>query len=265
MKSQDPHKHQEPAVPVDELIEKTRTRRLLVRRPKTSFQGMPLRDVRLKLSQPPGLEGAEEVLEKNLARQMHRDYTGMDWWERTWEFSQVWDHVRRRRLALLSSSFDQFRPRWKDPAWDDFNQGRRQADAHGARYEPWIRAVFKSMPGQDVPPSRLHGEAAIRAYSKYAPPDEPTAAPQPAPDEPLADQVAEILAMAEDIYGDDPLAGVKLIRESIQMGVLPPEAVDTLPQRLRFAYHQEYLKQDGAGAMRPPAPAVGVDLPKIII
>lgn len=252
-------------VPVEELIKKTRTRRLTVRKPQKVVTGMPLRDADLVLSRPPALEGPEKVLERNLGQQMHREYAEMPWWERTWEFSQMWDHARRRYRAQLKSYFHKFAPRWQDPAWEDFNQGRRQADAHGARYEQWIKAVFTSMPDKEVLPSRLHGEPAIRAYDKYGPGKEAAAASTPSEDAPLADQVAEILAMAENIYGDDYRAGAKLIKESIEMGVLPPAAVETLPQRLRFAYEQEYRKGGHMFPKPSSTPVAKVTAPKVII
>lgn len=212
--------------------------RLRVRRPPKMSTSLPLREIQLHSVPPPPLEPAEKVMEKGLAESLNWVYQGTLWYQRTWELSQIWDQVRRRRLGWLKSSFTEFQPRWMDRSWDDFNQARRQADAQGARYEDWVQAVFATTHAKDATPQRLHGDSAAKAFARYQPTMD-IAAPRKTPGgPPLQEQVAQIVKMAENVYGDDPLAGAKLIKDSIEMGVLPKGALERLPRHLRMAYEQ---------------------------
>ena len=239
------------------------SKRLRVRRPEKTSTSLPLREIPLHTVPPPPLEPAEKVMEKGLAESLNWVYQGTPWYQRTWELSQIWDQVRRWRLGRLGSSFTESQPRWMDPSWDDFNQARQQADAQGARYEDWVQAVFATTHAKDATPRRLHGDAAARAFAKHQPtmdiarPHEPPGGP------PLLEQVDQIVKMAENVYGDDPLAGAKLIKDSIEMGVLPANALERLPRHLRMAYEQ---LTDSLPSDQPrQAPAPVAPSPKMIV
>lgn len=229
---------------------------LRVRRPQPMGDSLPLREYHLSTSKPPPLSAAESLLEKNLAERMDPAYQGQAWYERTWEFSQIWDNARRRLIPTFRSFFRDFGPRWQQTGWADFNQGRRQADAMGARYEDWVEAIFSVIPPKRVDPDKLHGDKVLEAYKKAHPeagalPEQDLAAISTEPT--LEDRVREILGMADKVYTDDPNAGQKLVQDSIDMGVLPAEAMDLVPAPKTPA------------ARRSTARPSGMPRPKVII
>ena len=195
--------------------------------------------------QPPALSPAEKALEAKLAQRVHPDYRGMPWYQRTREFSNEWDRIRRRRLGLLVTSFDNFAPRWQRDDWYDFNLARRQADARGASYIDWIEAQFqKTEEGQDVPPQKLHGEDAISAYHEYRGEDsdrDSNLGPAPYTSETFdpqnsdhvvhaQEQIAEITRLAKEIFGDDPQGPVQLLGQAVLSGTLPRQALELTPR-----------------------------------
>ena len=195
----------------------------------------------------PPLGPAEAALERRLEQTLHPRYRGMPWYRRTWELSNEWDRARRRQLGLFSTAFDSFRPRWERPDWDDFNQARRQADAHGALYSDWVQAQFERLAAQgedDVPPSQLHGQEAIAAWQERFGGEEGEAAPLgPAPytaesfrlDDPrhvaYAERlIREIEDLAQRVLGGGEDTVVRLLEEAVSAGNLPVPALDLAPR-----------------------------------
>lgn len=197
--------------------------------------------------EPPPLSPAEVTLEERLRSTALKDYRDRRWFERTREFSEIWDRARRRRLGLLGTYFSSFKPRWECPEWAEFNLGRRQADARGANYDQWIRAQFQRLQEQgreDVLPGDLHGEEAIRAYQASLPAEAqqvPELGPPPFtaqsfdinnPEhvtyaEAMLDQLADLAA---SVYGDDPQGPVALAVEAVKRGNLPVAALELRPE-----------------------------------
>lgn len=226
------------------------------------------------VQQPPGLSQAEITLEERLLDTLGKDYRGRRWFERTREFSEIWDRSRRRHLGLLGTFFSNFRPRWDYPEWDDFNLGRRQADARGASYDDWIRAQFEravDQGGADIMPEQLHGEEAIRAYQATLPAGQQQ--PQdlgPPPftahtfdisdpahvtyAEAMLDQLTELAA---SVYGEDPQGPISLAVEAVRRGNLPLAALDLRPEwKARVL---AVLAHSQVPAQAPmPAPAYGM-------
>ncbi len=236
--------------------------------------------------QPPALGPAEKALEAKLAQRVHPDYRGLAWYQRTREFSNEWDRIRRRRLGLLVTTFDSFSPRWEREDWYDFNLGRRQADARGASYIDWIEAQFLRKEGQDVSPPELHGEEAIAAYHDYRGGDSDQGAkPGPAPytsdsfdpRDPdhvvyAQEQIAEITRLAKEVFGDDPQGPVQLLAQAVISGSLPRQALELTPRFkdkvLAFIEQQESRDQGQPHTPQPAQPGGVANLapaPKFII
>ena len=196
--------------------------------------------------QPPRLSPAEATLEEKLLLTAHADYRNVIWWQRTRDLSEIWDRARRRHLGLLNTYFTSFKPRWEYPEWEDFNLARRQADARGASYVDWVRAQFElaTQQGQDdVLPSKLHGEAAIRAYldskvEELGPRVDLNEVPYTLEtfdlNEPAHVAYAEALLdqlqnLSLRVYGEDPVGPVNLLVEAVLRGNLPLEALRLRP------------------------------------
>ncbi len=199
------------------------------------------------VQEPPPLSQAEITLEERLLETLRKEYRGRRWFERTREFSEIWDRARRRHLGLLGTFFSNFRPRWDYPEWEDFNLGRRQADARGASYDDWIKAQFDrviSAGGDDVMPEELNGDDAIRAYQSGLSTDQQQ--PQelgPPPftvqtfdindtahvtyAESMLDQLSDLAA---SVYGEDPQGPISLAVEAVKRGNLPVAALDLRPE-----------------------------------
>ncbi|MCB2227275.1 MAG: helix-turn-helix domain-containing protein [Desulfarculaceae bacterium] len=198
--------------------------------------------------QPPRLSPVEATLEEKLLLTARADYRNIIWWQRTRDLSEIWDRARRRQLGLLNTYFTSFKPRWEYPEWEDFNLARRQADARGASYGDWIEAQFDQATREgvnDVLPSQLHGEKAIKAYTGSE-----SGQMQPAVDlsrppydtldafdlnEPSHVSYASALLdqlknLSRSVYGDDPLGPVNLLVEAVLRGNLPLEALKLQPE-----------------------------------
>lgn len=199
-------------------------------------------------STPPPLSPAEEALEQRLSATAHPDYQHLPWYQRTREFSNEWDQQRRRRLGVLTTYFSSFTPRWERPDWHHFNQGRRQADARGARYQDWIAAQFQRLAPDgvgEVWPKDLHGKEAAQAYEgsrspqagggkrRLGPPPYTVdsfnlANPEHAA---YAEQVLEEMAeLGESIYGDPDEGAIRLLIQAICSRSFPPAALDLNPR-----------------------------------
>ncbi len=117
------------------------------------------------------LSPLQQALEAELKAICHPYYRGQSWRERTLEFCQAFDLVRRSRLYLLHTFFQQLSPRWEHPAWPLFDRARRQADALAADYREWVEAQFDRVRGQgrrDLSPADLQGRAAARGFRQRA-------------------------------------------------------------------------------------------------
>ncbi len=233
---------------------------------------------------PPQLGPAEKALEAKLAQRVHPHYRGLAWYQRTREFSNEWDRIRRRRLGLLATSFDDFAPRWQRKDWYDFNLARRQADARGASYIEWIEAQFARKQGRDVAPAELHGEEAIAAYHQYRGEeggrDEAKVGPAPYTSESFdprdpdhvvhaQEQIAEITRLAREVFGDDPQGPVQLLAQAVNTGTLPRPALEFTPRFkdkvLASLDQQDPQEQDSPETPRPGTRANLAPAPKFII
>lgn len=199
------------------------------------------------LPQPPRLGPVEATLEEKLLLTARANYRNIGWWQRTRELSEIWDRARRRHLGLLTTFFTSFRPRWEYPEWEDFNLARRQADARGADYGAWVEAQYQralSEGREDLAPSRLHGEKAIRAYQESLPAQQQVSPVLGAPpftldsfdlNDPAHVAYAEALLdqldhLAQRVYGDDPVGPVNLLVEAVWRGNLPLAALCLRPE-----------------------------------
>ncbi len=118
---------------------------------------------------PPPLSPGQEALEESLEEVCHPRYRGLSWLERTLEFCQAFDLVRRTRLYLLHTFFQQLGPRWRHPDWPLLNRARRQADALGADYQLWVDVQFERLLGQgrsEPSPADLQGQVAAQDFLK---------------------------------------------------------------------------------------------------
>ncbi|MCF8034786.1 MAG: helix-turn-helix domain-containing protein [Desulfarculaceae bacterium] len=198
---------------------------------------------------PPQLTPAEATLEEKLLLTARADYRNIIWWQRTRDLSEIWDRARRRQLGLLNTYFTSFRPRWEYSEWEDFNLARRQADARGASYGDWIEAQFEKATQEgrnDVQPSELHGDKAIKAYlgsDSCVMEGQPMDLSQPPYDSldafdlddpahvayatALLDQLKHL---SKSVYGSDPLGPVNLLVEAVLRGNLPMEALALQPE-----------------------------------
>ena len=216
---------------------------------------------------PPPLSPAEEALEQRLAATVHPDYQHLPWYQRTREFSNEWDQQRRRRLGVLTTYFSSFTPRWERPDWYHFNQGRRQADARGARYQDWIAAQFQRLAPDgngEVWPKDLHGKEAAQAYENSRNPQagggKRRLGPPPytvdsfslsnpehvAYAEQLLEEMAEL---GENIYGDPDEGAVRLLVQAICSQKFPPAALDLAPR-----WKQKVLAELGSRRQNGAAP-----------
>lgn len=218
----------------------------------------------------PALNAAEAALEQRLDGRANPLYKGMPWYARSREFSAEWDRMRRRRLGILVTSFDSFRPRWEHPSWEAFNLGRRQADAAGADYTDWVRIQWERVRAEGrrgLEPDDLAGEAAQAAYRK-AHGDERGARPVrgQAPytaktfrlDNPdhvsyVEDLLEEIEALSANVFPDDKQAPVRLLAQAIASGSIPVAACDLRPS-LKPAVME--LLSGGSQKQRPAISAV---------
>lgn len=208
-------------------------------------ESLPLR-FRAEATEPPVLNTAETALEQRLEQSCHSEHRQAPWWQRSKDFSDVWDRVRRWRQGSLSTAFTSFGPRWQHPDWADFNRARRQADARGARYLDWVEAQFDRLNNQ-VAPADLHGDEAIAAWQNRVrqnggaasgggelppPPYTPESFNVHNPDHAAyAEEVMEqICSLARRVYGDDSDGPVRLLSQAVQSGNLPLAALDLRPQ-----------------------------------
>jgi len=227
--------------------------------------------------EPPELSAADAQLERELGQSALQDYQDLRWHERTQEFMDIWDRARRRNLGLLGTFFTSFRPRWKYPQWEDFNQARRAADARGASYEQWVKAQFLrlSQDGQvEVQPSDLHGDEALAAYQASLAPARRQADLGPAPfvgqafdagdpshlshAEAMLEQLAELAA---SVYGDDPRGPAILAVEAVKRGNLPLAALDLRPDwkaQVLECLSPSLAAPQAAPPRQAPAPAAPV-------
>ncbi len=240
-------------------------------------ESLPLR-FRAETTEPPALNTAESVLEERLAQTCNSEHRQATWWQRSKDFSDVWDRVRRWRLGSLSTAFTSFGPRWQHPDWSDFNRARRQADARGARYLDWVEAQFDRLNNQ-VAPADLHGEEAIAAWKNRMrhiggaaqgggelppPPYTPESFNVHNPEHAAyAEEVMEqICSLAQRVFGEDSDGPVRLLSQAVQSGNLPLAALELRPQwrdsvisALRpqgpSASGGQALMVAGAGGMRP--------------
>ncbi|MBI5521403.1 MAG: hypothetical protein HY910_02155 [Desulfarculus sp.] len=225
----------------------------------------------------PALGAAEEALEERLNVSCHPERRDEPWWERTREFSTLWDQIARWRLGSLGTSFTTFGPRWQHPEWNNFNRARRQADARGARYLDWIQAQFDRLNGPVVP-SELHGEEALAAWHKKVASQGGLPGPAPLGPAPYTidsfnahnpDHVAhaeellgQITSLAYRVYGQELDGPIRLLTQAIAGGNLPEGALDLRPQwkdRVLAALGRQTAYQAAPAAPQPPAaPRPGV-------
>ncbi|MBI4797681.1 MAG: hypothetical protein HY794_02870 [Desulfarculus sp.] len=227
----------------------------------------------------PALGPAEEALEERLNVSCHPERRDDPWWERTREFSTLWDQIARWRLGSLGTSFTTFGPRWQHPEWNNFNRARRQADARGARYLDWIQAQFDRLNGPVVP-SELHGEEALAAWHKKVASQGGLPGPAPLGPAPYTmdsfnahnpDHVAhaeellgQITSLAYRVYGQELDGPIRLLTQAIAGGNLPEGALDLRPQwkdRVLAALGRQtaYQAAPAPAAPQPPAaPRPGV-------
>jgi hypothetical protein len=261
----------------------------LMRQSLAQAQGQPLPPSPAAPSQPPGqltqappqLDSLEQALEERLALTCHGEYRGLAWYERTREFTNVWDRARRRTWGLLGTYFQTFAPRWEHPDWDSFNRARRLADVRCARYEEWIGAQFKRLLAQgvsEVSPQQLQGEEAVRAWEGVCRPPEqplPRRSPSPPPYTPATydakdsvhtdyaqELMDEIAYLAGRVYGKDPQGPVRLLAEAMALGNLPQAALDLRPQWKDQVLEFRRAQVNRAASSLPTTPQG--DLPIII-
>ena len=137
-------------------------REMLLRDKDLECEGRPA-----KSEAPPELLPGQRILEEALERVCHPHYRGLSWLDRNLEFCQAFDLVRRYRLYLLQTFFQQLGPRWKHPAWPILDRARRQADALGAEYQEWVEAQFDralALGRSEVMPPELQGRAAAQSF-----------------------------------------------------------------------------------------------------
>jgi hypothetical protein len=228
--------------------------------------GPPVLQVLSPSQEPPGLTEAEEALEERLNVSCHPERREQLWWERTKDFSALWDQISRWRLGSLGTSFTSFGPRWRHPEWNNFNRARRQADARGARYLDWIQAQFDRL-GGPVTPRELHGEEALAAWHKRVSSQGGLQGPAPLGAAPYTvdtfniknpDHVAyaeellgQISSLANRVYGDDVDGPIRLLTQAVSGGNLPEAALELRPQ-----WRDRVLASLGRPAPQPaPQPA----------
>lgn len=228
--------------------------------------GPPVLQVLSPSQEPPELTAAEEALEERLDVSCHPERREQLWWERTKDFSALWDQISRWRLGSLGTSFTSFGPRWRHPEWNNYNRARRQADARGARYLDWIQAQFDRLNGP-VSPHELHGEEALAAWHKRVSSQGGLQGPAPLGAAPYTvdsfnvknpDHVAyaeellgQITSLAHRVYGDDPDGPIRLLTQAVSGGNLPEAALELRPQ-----WKDRVLASLGRPAPVPqPAPA----------
>lgn len=200
----------------------------------------------------PMLNAAEQALEERLASSANPQYRDTPWWQRTKDFSDLWDRVRRWRLGRLGTYFTSFAPRWEHPDWASFNRARRQADARGAHYGDWIEAQFDRLDNR-VPPRDLLGDEAAEAWQSRMMKAEPETAqsgelgPPPYTNESFnvhnpdhaayaEELLGQILSLARRVYGEDADGAVRLLSQAVLSGNLPLAALDLRPQYKAQAY-----------------------------
>jgi hypothetical protein len=243
--------------------------------------GPPVLQVLSPSQEPPALTGAEEALEERLDVSCHPERREQLWFERSKDFSALWDQISRWRLGSLGTSFTSFGPRWRHPEWNNFNRARRQADARGARYLDWIQAQFDRL-GGPVPPRELHGEEALAAWHKRVSSQGGLQGPAPLGAAPYTvdtfnvknpDHVAyaeellgQITSLASRVYGDDVDGPIRLLTQAVSGGNLPEAALELRPH-----WKDRVLASLGRPAPQPapvptppPAPrSVAAEAPRV--
>ncbi len=220
----------------------------------------------------PELNPAELALEDRLSQTAHLLHRRHHWWERTREFSNIWDQTRRHRIGVLGTFFNTFGPRWQHPDWESFNRARRQADARGAAYQDWVDAQFNRLAGKgrgEVAPEELQGEEAAQAWQALRqaetgghpavagpPPYTPESFNIHNPDhaayaEELLDEIG---FLASRVYGDDPDGPIRLLAQAVDQGTLPRAALDLRPE-----WKERVLAVLGAPAWPRSGPAFQAD------
>ncbi|MFH1032881.1 MAG: hypothetical protein V1806_00110 [Pseudomonadota bacterium] len=240
--------------------------------------GPPVLQVLSPSQDPPALTAAEEALEERLDVSCHPERREQLWWERTKDFSALWDQVTRWRMGSLGTSFTTFGPRWRHPEWNNFNRARRQADARGARYLDWIQAQFDRL-GGPVSPKELHGEEALASWHKRVSSQGGLQGPAPLGEAPYTvdtfnagnpehvayaeELLGQITSLANRVYGDDVDGPIRLLTQAVAGGNLPEAALELRPQ-----WRDRVLASLGRPASQPqpvapPAPrAVVVEPPR---
>ena len=223
-------------------------------------EALPVR-FRAEIADPPTLNTAENALEARLGQSCNSEHRQAAWWQRSKDFSDIWDRVRRWRLGSLCTTFTSFGPRWQHPDWTDFNRARRQADARGARYLDWIEAQFDRL-GNRVAPTDLSGDEAVKAWQTRLrqaggqaqgvgelppPPYTPESFNVHNPEHAAyAEEVMEqICSLAQRVFGDDNDGPVRLLCQAVQSGNLPLAALELRPQ----------WRDSVVAALRPQGPA----------
>lgn len=223
---------------------------------------LPMR-FRAEVSDPPALNTAEKALEARLGQSCNSEHRQAAWWQRSKDFSDIWDRVRRWRLGSLNTTFTSFGPRWQHPDWADFNRARRQADARGARYLDWIEAQFDRLSNR-VSPADLSGDEAVKAWQNRLrqngaaaqgvgelppPPYTPESFNIHNPEHAAyAEEVMEqICSLAQRVFGDDSDGPVRLLSQAVQSGNLPLAALELRPQ----------WRDSVLAALRPQGPSTG--------
>ena len=226
---------------------------------------------------PPELNAAESALENKLAGSAHGQVRDMPWYQRTKQFQNVWDQLRRRHLGQLTTYFNSFGPRWNRLDWADFNTGRRQADARSADYRDWIVPQFDRVFAsgtRGIKPSDLHGQEAVQAYmdsqgiaqetkkvSMGPPPYTPETFDLRNPDHvAYADKVLQDMAeLGLSIYGDAKEGPIKLVAQAVSSGNFPKAALELRPD-----WKEKVLSSLRLGHKSSPETAVSTNLGLII-
>ena len=226
---------------------------------------------------PPELNAAEAALENKLSSTAHHEVVDLPWYQRTKQFQNVWDQLRRRHLGQLTTYFNSFGPRWKRLDWADFNLGRRQADSRGANYLDWIMAQFDRILAtgtQNIRPSDLHGQEAVQAYldsqgitqetkkvSMGPPPYTPETFDLKNPDHvAYADRVLQDMAeLGISVYGNAKDGPIRLVTQAVASGNFPKAALDLRPD-----WKEKVLSSLRLGHKTTPETAIATNLGLII-
>jgi|GEM_PF-1756119 len=195
----------------------------------------------------PELDAQGQRLENRLLNRCHDAYRGMDWWDKTTQFTVEWDNLRRRRLGLLGPAFPSFCPRWVDERWGAFNLARRDADFEGALYRDWIIAQYKRMFGEslgELPLNELSGEQAQSYFRGLSQEEKATGVDMVEapfdwddfdPQEPehaqhAAKALDEIFDLAGYVCAQERRGAEDLVTEAVCQAVLPLKALSGIPK-----------------------------------